>query len=336
MLRVICVVIFLAIVSVPLSRAQDLPVHEQYMFDYMLVNPSFAGLSEVTSVKVIHREQWIGIDEAPYTSFLMFKHRLKDRTGGIGGYLYSDHNGPNSKFGAQFSWSFQALLKSTRYDRVMLSFGISLKGILHVLDESGFERDIYDPIISYSRRTSFLPNANAGLLFSYNQAFIGLAFDNMLQFSDRMYNISVEPVNHVLMNVHAGNVFELKRRLQMRPAAMFKTNFYGLNQLDVNLKFHILGGKEINSIYLRYPNEFFIGFSFRETFDRHNICPLSFSPTLGFSVKAFSFMYLYDLGLTRLQLFHGGTHQICVGIRLYPDQYVNWGKHHVPLFIDDF
>ncbi len=336
MIKHIWISLVLSIMAVSLAQGQELPVHEQYMFDYMLVNPSFAGISEITSVKMIHRQQWIGIDEAPNTSFLLFKHRLGDRTGGIGGYIFSDHNGANSNYGAQLSWSFQALLKSTRYNKMILSFGASFRGSLHVLDETGFDRDIYDPIITYSKLTTFIPNANVGTMFSYNQSFIGASFDNLFQWSDRMYNMSIEPLNHVIMNVHTGHIIQLQRRSQIRPSAMFKTNFNGLSQLDINLKFHLMGGKEINSVYLRYPNEVWVGFSYRHTIDWLNSAPLSFSPAVGFSVKAFSFMYLYDLGLTSLQLYHGGSHQICIGIRLYKDQYVNWDKNRIPSFTEDF
>lgn len=330
------ITLFLGIITVSGLRGQDLPVHEQYMFDYMLVNPSFAGLSEVTSVKMIHREQWIGVDNAPNTSFLLFKHRLKGRSGGIGGYIFSDHNGPNSKYGAQFSWSFQALLKSTRYDRAILSFGMSFRGLVHVLDETGFDKDIYDPIVTYSRLSTFVPNANAGVILSYNQSFIGASFDNLIPWTDRMYEITAEPISHVLMNVHTGHIIQLKRKMQLRPSAMVKTNFNGLSQLDINVKLHIMGGKEINSIYLRFPNEVWFGASYRQTLDWKNSSALSFSPAVGFSVKAFTFMYLYDLGLTSLQLYHSGTHQICVGIKLFPDQYVNWGKNKTPIFTEDF
>jgi type IX secretion system PorP/SprF family membrane protein len=336
MLKAIIITAFLGIFSASIIKGQELPVHEQYMFDYMLVNPSFAGLSEVTSIKMIHRQQWVGIDDAPNTSFLLFKRRLKDRTGGIGGYMYSDHNGPNSKFGAQFSWSFQALLKNIRFKRQVLSFGMSFRASLHVLDESSFERDIYDSIINYSRKTTFLPNANAGAMYSYNQSFVGVSFDNLIPWTDRMYNISIEPINYVHMNIHTGHIIHLLKKLQIRPSAMFKTNFHGLNQFDFNVKFHLLGGKEINSVYLRYPSEVWVGMSYRQTLDWQNSSALSVSPAIGFSVKAFTFMYLYDLGLTTLQMYHGGTHQICVGIRLYPDQYINWGKFYVPLFADDF
>ncbi len=317
-------------------NAQEIPVHEQYMFDWTLVNPSFMGLSESTSIKLMHREQWIGIENSPRTSVLLVKRRLKDRTGGLGGYIYSDRNGPSSKHGFSLSWSFQVLMDAKRYDRSVLSFGMSFKGLLHVLDESQFGPHVYDPIIDYTRKQTFVPNANAGFLYSVKNYFIGFSANNLLQYTDKMYNQNLEPPPPIIGNFHSGGVFAMSSRFQIRPSILFKTSFEGLKQLDLNTKFNLFSGKDIRSVYIRYPNELWIGISYKQTLDRRNYSALSFSPSFGFAVGSFTFAYLYDLGLTSLQMFHYGTHQLAIGLRFFPDRYVNWGKHHIPLFLEDF
>ena len=59
MVRFVRISLIIVFCSVSVIQAQNIPVHEQYMFDWMLVNPSFAGFSEITNVKVVHREQWV-------------------------------------------------------------------------------------------------------------------------------------------------------------------------------------------------------------------------------------------------------------------------------------
>lgn len=336
MYRQIFCIITISILGFSEIKSQDLPVHEQYMFDWTLVNPSFMGLSESTSVKLLHREQWIGIENSPRTSLLLVKRRLKDRTGGLGGYVFSDRNGPSSKHGFQFSWSYQAMIDVKRYDRLILSLGMSVKGLMHVLDETQFERHIYDPIIDYTKKTSFIPGANAGFLLSYKDYFVGASFDNLIQFTDRMYNQALEPPPRVLLNAHTGAIFDIIQRVQIRPSVLYKSNFHGLNQLDVNCKVHIFSGKDVRSVYIRYSNEFWAGLSYKQTLDYKNSSALALSPSFGFSTGAFTFAYLYDIGLTSLQMFHYGTHQVSIGLRFFPDKYVNWGKHHIPLFLEDF
>lgn len=318
-------------------KSQDLPVHEQYMLDWTLVNPSFVGLSESTCFKLLHREQWVGIENSPRTSLFLFKRRLKERTGGYGGYVFSDRNGPNIKHGLQLSGSFQAVLRAQRYNQLILSFGMSVKGLMHILDETQFDQHIYDPIVHHSKKASYVPSANAGVLMSYSKFFLGVTFDDLLQYTDRMYNIYLEPVPRIFMNVHSGGVYDvIVPRIKAMPSVLFKTDFHGLNQLDVNYKLKLYSGKEIRSVYIRYSNEVWIGLSYKQTLDRWNIAPLSFSPSFGFAVGSITFGYLYDIGLTSLQFYHLGSHQLSIGLRYFPDKYVNWEKHHIPRFIDDF
>lgn len=318
------------------ATSQDMPVHEQYMLDWTLVNPSFMGLSESTHIKLMHREQWTGIENSPRTSMLLFKRRLSERTGGIGGYLFSDRNGPEYKHGFQLSWSFQAMMNVKRYDRLVLSFGMSLKGLLHQLDEKQLGQNVYDPIIDYTVKSSFVPGANAGMLVSYKDYFAGIAFDNLLQYVDKMYNTYLEPVPPILMNIHSGAIFEIIPRVQVRPSVLYKSSFTGLHQMDFNVKFQLFSGKEIRSVYIRYANEAWLGLSYKQTLDRGNVSALALCPSFGFSMGNFTFGYLYDLGLTTLQMYHYGSHQISIGYRIFPDQYVNWGKHHIPLILEDF
>ncbi len=336
MSRLIFVILLFLTVSISSVKSQDLPIHEQYFLDWTLVNPSFMGLTESTSFKLMHREQWVGIENSPRTSLLLFKRRIPDRTGGYGGYIFSDRNGPSSKQGFMLSWSFQAMLDVKRYDRLVFSFGMSFKGLMHVLDESGFERHLYDPIIDYTRKTSFAPNANAGFLISYGNYFLGASFDNLIQYTDRMYNQFIEPPPRVLLNAHSGAIFNLNHRMQIRPSTLFKSNFNGQHQLDLNAKFSIFSGKDVRSVYVRYENEAWIGLSYKQTLDYKNTAPLSLSPSFGFSIGSLTIAYLYDLGLTSLQLYHYGTHQVALGYRIFPDKYMNWGKQHVPLFLEDF
>jgi type IX secretion system PorP/SprF family membrane protein len=336
MVRFVFIISLLLIVSITTVKSQDLPVHEQYFLDWTLVNPSFMGLTESTSFKLMHREQWIGIENSPRTSLFLFKRRIPDRTGGYGGYIFSDRNGPSSKHGFMFSWSYQAMLDVKRYDRLILSFGMSLKGLIHVLNESGFERHLYDPIIDYTSKTSFVPNANAGFLISYGNYFLGFSFENFFQYTDKLYDQILEPPPRVLMNAHSGVIFNLNHKMQIRPSALYKSNFGGLNQMDINAKFSVFSGKDVRSVFVRYENEFWIGLSYKHTLDYKNNAPLSLSPSFGFNIGSLTIAYLYDMGLTSLQLYHYGTHQLAIGYRIFPDKFTNWGKHNVPVFLDDF
>lgn len=317
-------------------KAQDLPVHEQYIFDYMLVNPSFTGITETSTVKLTHRQQWTGIKDAPNSSFLLFRHRLNGRLGGIGGYLYSDQNGANSKYGLQISSSFHLLLKQNRTNKIILSFGMSFRGTIHILDESKFDKSIYDPIINYGQKTSFIPNANFGILLSTTTAFIGYSTDNLIPYTSRVYNIELEPKHKVLHNIHIGKIWEISGGRHVKPAILFKTNGSGLNQLDVSFRYSFLFNKEAKSVYLKYRNEFWLGFIYKHTLDKGYESPLSISPSFGFTYNNFTLSYLYDFGLSTLNRYHYGTHQISIGIKFMQNYRKVWSKYNIPYFEYDF
>ncbi len=317
-------------------KAQNLPVHELYMFDFMLVNPSFTGISQSTTFKIFHNQQWIGFENAPKTSYFLFKHRLNEREGGIGGYIFSDLNGPNKKFGTQLNFSYQVFLYNRRNHKFIMSFGMAFRGLVHVLDESKFDRDIYDPIINYSKLTSFIPNANAGILLSYNLNFLGVSFENLIPWTDRMYSRYLEPINHVVTNIHGGSFLQVHKKVQLRPSILFKSNFHGLSQLDVNLKVYYGGMNSGQSVFVRNNSNFWFGFSYRNTLDKENLKPLSFAPCFGMNVDVFTLFYQYEIGLTSLQIYHNGTHQIGLGIKLFKDKYLKWGKFSNAMFYDEF
>jgi hypothetical protein len=54
------------------------------------------------------------------------------------------------------------------------------------------------------------------------------------------------------------------------------------------------------------------------------------------SIDQFSIFYQYEIGLTSLQLYHNGTHQIGLGLKIFHDKYIKWGKFHNAIFYDEF
>lgn len=317
-------------------KAQELPVHEQYISDYMLVNPSFTGLAEITSIKLSHKQQWIGFRDAPYTSFLSIKHKLKNRDGGIGGYIFSDQNGPNSRYGIQLSGSFQFTLKNKRGFKQMLSFGISFRGLFHVLDESKFDKDIYDPIIRYGKESSFIPNANFGILYSSNNSFVGIAVDNLIPYSDKIYNESFEPSQRLFFNAHAGNVLQFKNySRQLRSSLIYKSDFRDQNQIGINLRYHFLFSPRFKSSFNMSVDEFWFGVLYKHTLDKKNIAPLSVLPSFGLKFGKFTMSYSYEIGLTSIQKYHYGTHQISIGFKTLHNN-INWRSKNAMLYLDEF
>lgn len=320
------------------SIAQDAPVYEQYAFSNTLLNPAFIGIVDMIEMKAAHRQQWIGMGprNTPSTTFLMFRSRIKDHDGGLGGFLYTDKNGVNSQTGLQLNGSFQFLMRTKRKTRTILSFGFGATVFMHTYDESGFDRDIYDPIVNYAKTNYFGYDANFGVLLTHGGLITGVSFNNLLQWTCPVYNAVLERSPSVNMNVHVGKTFWVMTGLQFCPLLIYKTNMMNLNQMDVGFRLKFLSGNKIRTIYTKDENEFVLGLIYKQTLDVGNLSPLSISPMVGFVVKGISLSYLCELGLTGLQRYNYGTHQIALGFRLYRDKFTTLDKHNVASMVYDF
>src|SRR4028119_1283344 len=66
-----------ALVFCSASFAQQLPHYTQYVLNNFIINPSVAGIENYTDVKVSHRHQWVGLRDAPVTTYLTIHGPLK-------------------------------------------------------------------------------------------------------------------------------------------------------------------------------------------------------------------------------------------------------------------
>lgn len=316
--------------------SQNQAIHEQYIFDLSLENPSFVGLNDATIIKLSHRQQWFGVSNPPNTTFALVRHRFDNANFGLGGYIFSDQNGANSRYGLQVSASYHLLLKSTRNNKSILSFGLSFKGNYHILDQSNFEQEIYDPIINYGQLRSFNFNANAGILFSTSTLLAGYSVDNLLPFVDKISRISLEPKVRMYHNFHIGKIFPIQDRHQLRLYLSFKTEFKIQNQIDFNARYHYLFNKAARFVRVRYQDELWCGVNYKQTLDLGNYFPLSVAPIVGYTKKNFSMALLYEFNISPMLAYNYGTVQLMLAMKLSHSPFQNWNDFKVPKFYYDF
>src|SRR5688572_11188399 len=68
--KLIVATFFLAIVQQTWS--QQKPHYTQYILNQYIINPALTGIENYTDVKLSHRHQWVGINDAPVTSYFTF------------------------------------------------------------------------------------------------------------------------------------------------------------------------------------------------------------------------------------------------------------------------
>ena len=231
----------LLVVSVLFSlslQAQQDPQYTQYMYNPLVINPAYAGNRGVTSILMLHRSQWVGLDGAPRTQNLSVHSPIGSGKVGLGFSLVNDALGParETYFNTDFSYTIETGLKGK------LSFG--LKASLNLLDVD-FSRtnpfNVGDPfLVNIDNKLS--PNVGVGIFYHGSKFYGGLSAPQLLQTNhfDRSGTTSAETfVAEERIHYYglAGYVFDLNNNVKFKPATLVKMVAGAPLAVDVNANF---------------------------------------------------------------------------------------------------
>ncbi len=294
-------------------EAQQVPLYSQYVLNGFLINPAMAGAEGYSSVNLTAREQWIGVKDAPSTYALSFNTKLMrnsfikrkssvrrkknygftDGKIGLGGYVFSDHNGPLSRTGARVSYAYHLYNKSARQQ---LSFGLSLVAYQMKFDEDkAILRDPDDEIWYSARESIFVPDADFGVYFTDPSFFIGFSADQLLEsiikFGSQVYDQQKLERNYYLFG---GYDFEISSQLVLEPSSLMKIAENGAFQGDFSLKIY-------------YDQSYWGGVTYR-TGDA--IILLA-----GLSLDRYVFGYAFDINLSSIMKHSFGSHEFMFAVK---------------------
>jgi len=319
--KISIVILFFLLAGINL-QAQQVPLYSQYVLNGFLINPAMAGAEGYSTVNLVAREQWIGVQDAPSTYALSFHTKLMknsfikrkkpvrkkmnfgftDGKVGLGGYVFSDFNGPLSRTGARLSYAYHLYNKSTRSQ---LSFGLSLTGYQLKFDENKvILRDPDDDIWISARESIFIPDSDAGIHFSTPQFFIGFSADQLLEsiikFGSKVSDQYKLERNYYLFG---GYDFELSEMFILQPSTLLKIAENGAFQGDLGAK-------------LVFDQSYWGGVTYRTG------NTLIFSA--GISIDRYVFGYAFDYSLSSIMKHSYGTHEFMFALK--------WGESNSKKF----
>ena len=166
-----CLAILLVALSTVSLVAQDIPLYTHYYANPYIYNPAYAGLEGRPAVSLSHRQQWIGIEDAPVTSNFTFHTPI---VGGfnIGLNVTQDRYGIFTASGGLLSFSYLVPLGYNQY----VTFGLSGGAKYQSLDFTDI--DISDPAIGNLDPSTKL-DGNAGLAYHIAGFSIGVSLLNI-------------------------------------------------------------------------------------------------------------------------------------------------------------
>jgi type IX secretion system PorP/SprF family membrane protein len=300
--------ILLGMISV--SKAQEYAIYNQYHFHYYLMNPALAGAAECTHFMLTHKQQWVGIEDAPYTTILSFQTRTKANIG-IGAYLYNDKNGYSYQQGGEFTLAYHIpMSRGGRYSKAQtldrqLSFGVSGKFYRYQLDQEVIDAaNLAGEYIQ--RKDGIYPNANFGVFYQSYHFFTGFSATNLIPVKIDMFGDD-EPARPFTGMLQVGYDFEAGRDFLLEPSVVFKMDQDARTQLDVG--FRVLQNIDDRDM------SWWAGIILKQSLD-DGYQPLVLLPNFTIRLGKFRVGYALNLDLNKLISHNYGTHELMIGYSL--------------------
>jgi type IX secretion system PorP/SprF family membrane protein len=322
-----------------LLQAQQKPEYTQYILNNYIINPALTGIENYTDIKISHRHQWVGLQDAPVTTYFTIQGPIgkqddretatsfhkpgqnprgrnywEDFTAakphhGIGLTILDDRTGPLNRFSAYATYAYH--LGITTRTSLALGFAAGISDLSLDRDKLFFDTPVDPAVFTSGEINTIRPDFNAGLWIYSADYFIGLAAQQIVpqkvSFVDR--EVALQPgrlVPHLFGT--AGYRFLIDEDFNLTPSVMVKYITPLPLQVDLNAK-------------LQYQDLLWIGASVR-TYD-------GFAAMVGLNVSnTFNVGYSYDLTTSRLNTVSKGTHEIVLGF-LIGNKYGDWCPKNV-------
>lgn len=303
-------------------RAQQRPRYTHYMFSNFLVNPALSGIENYMELKVGRRQQWVGLEGAPVTSYLSLhaplgnkykyenvnsfagngtnpmsrsyvrEYRAAEPHHGIGFHLVSDQAGPFKRNDLNATYSYHLGLAPKL--NLAVGFGAGLTHSNIELDQFSSEM-ISDPAINGLHHKQLKPALSTGIWLYSPMFFVGISGEQLMEGLKGSSNdqIGQKMVPHFYGT--AGYKLFLGDEMALLPSVMF-TRVSTTTFVDFNSK-------------LAFRDLFWIGGSYRKGD--------SFSGLAGFNIShLLNISYAYDYNTSALRKVSNGSHEIVLGLLL--------------------
>lgn len=326
---------FILVTAVCISSfcvAQQRPHYTQYILNQYILNPALTGIENYADLKISTRDQWVGLNGAPKTSYITVHAPLgkKDyRTNatsyeipgqnprgkyywenytaaephhGVGMAVINDKTGSFNRFSANISYAYHLGLTPTTNLSGGFYAGITNVSIDKSKQDFSGNGDPFDPATGASisgELNRVRPDIGVGLWLYSKNYFVGVSAQQVIPqkivfTDDAAYAAKGRLVPHMFLT--AGYRFLLGEDINAIPSLMVKyiqaSSETGF-QPEANLK-------------LQYRDLFWVGGSYRYENGYAAMGGLNLKNTINIG-------YAYDFTTTALNTVSRGTHEIMVG-----------------------
>lgn len=316
--------VFIFLLFVCAVQAQQRPHYTQYLQNMQVINPALSGMYNSLHLKAGVRNQWMGLESAPKTSYFTISTPINfdsdmltagsadfgitepatrsDRDGyysssnhhGTGLIVLNDQTGALSRASVNLTYAYHIALGGM----VNLSAGIGA-GVNRIslnTNELRFENPL-EPAITEGNVIKWSPDVNVGIYLYMAQLYFGASVQQVmkqkLSFNEN-YEQGGEEVPHYFATL--GYRQWIGEDFSVTPSIMLRSVKPLPMGMDVNLK-------------LAFRDNVWVAGSYRKKD--------SFSALMGFTIsKTFEAGYAYDFTRSQLRTVSNGTHEVVIGLKL--------------------
>jgi type IX secretion system PorP/SprF family membrane protein len=319
--------------------AQQKPHYTQYVMNQYIINPAITGIENYTDIKVSHRHQWAGIQDAPVTTYFTihtaigkedfrttptsFRPQGENPRGeaywenytaaaphhGVGLQVINDRTGPINQFSAYITYAYH--LGISPRTSLAAGFGAGINNISLNAGKLDFDVPVDPAVYSSGTINRLKPDFNAGLYLYSADFFVGLSAQQIIPQKVRFTGEEVGLVSGKLVPhlfATAGYRFLLDDDFNFIPSVLVKYIDPLPVQLDINGK-------------LQYRDLLWIGAGYRLQDGFSGMAGLNISSTVNIG-------YSYDYTTSGLNNFSKGTHEILIGFML-GNSFQDWCPRNV-------
>ncbi len=181
-----------------LVHAQISPSFTQFFINPYRLNPSYAGVEGRPVIYLAHRQQWVGIEDAPVTTSFSFHAPLNFGVS-VGADIYSDQRGLLNTNSLLLTGGYTISFSKKDFLRFGLSGGMGFRNI----DLSQVDNPT-DPALFNVVDNNFFLNGNFGISFHTGYFSLGIAMPNLFEpninNTNTFENGTIAPLKEIIVN----------------------------------------------------------------------------------------------------------------------------------------
>ncbi|HET7819796.1 MAG TPA: PorP/SprF family type IX secretion system membrane protein [Bacteroidia bacterium] len=284
------------ILSVSLSFAQQIIMHDHFFYKPMIYNPAFTGKGNGTNVLLIHHAQWTGFKAAPQLSCFTLDRNFMDKKIGLGLGVINSKAGINSKIGGSLFYSHRLNINDNAY----LALGLSGGVIDYSVDFSkAIVENSNDPTLFEDRQHKITYDANAGVAFVWKGLELGgaalQAFENKITYANDTASGSYNQARHYIASIKNKFIISKNKNISIVPLAIVRMVANAPLQYSGNINFD-------------WNDKFWVGATYKNDY--------AITVNAGFCIaKRFSVGYSYDVIQSAINTYAALSHEIMVGFK---------------------